>query len=191
MNFPLNPCKEWVGEKWSLVLTFWIIFNYKQAVPTHHLPCGSIDEHQRRNTSHLVLVPKLHLQKEKTHWLRWETGNQKIFKRNMTKRIRRTGNVCGEEREMMIHLRSFLHFQSYFAFLTIMQSILSHLYTVHVRLKNRLRNKQLSLNVFLSLWSIKRLRNVANWIKCYPLPRRAGEELAKGQNQTSTGLIQL
>ncbi len=67
VNFPLNPCKEWVGEKWSLVLTFWIIFNYKQAVPTHHLPCGSIDEHQRRNTSHLVLVPKLHLQKEKTH----------------------------------------------------------------------------------------------------------------------------
>lgn len=43
-------------------LTFGIIPDYQQTVPTHHLPRGGVHEHERRDASHLVLVPQLHLQ---------------------------------------------------------------------------------------------------------------------------------
>lgn len=56
---------------WSFVnmpsrdLTFRIISDHQQTVPTHHLPRSCVHKHQRWDTGYLVLVPQLHLHGEK------------------------------------------------------------------------------------------------------------------------------
>lgn len=47
------------------ILTFGIIPDHQQSVPTHHLARGSVHKHQGWDTGHLVLVPQLHLHGKK------------------------------------------------------------------------------------------------------------------------------
>lgn len=44
-------------------LTFWVISDDQEAVPTNHLPGGGIDKYQGRNVGDSVLVPQLQLLK--------------------------------------------------------------------------------------------------------------------------------
>lgn len=57
-------------------LTFGIIPDHQQSVPTHHLPRGRVHKHQGWDTGHLVLVPQLHLHGEK-HTRRREVSERR------------------------------------------------------------------------------------------------------------------
>lgn len=68
---------NWVMKKAPLSLwcvcdrrlpTFGVISDHQKAVSTDDLSCRCVHKHQRRDAGHLVLVPQLHLQREKKGW---------------------------------------------------------------------------------------------------------------------------